>query len=80
MVAFRSSLPYFFPHTFPGHSIIHFRFVCYSCPVVVFLPEPLAQGDMHTSQRKLLIVFEVSRPEGIRCTSSVESVADSVPF
>jgi hypothetical protein len=51
------------------------------CPVVVFQPEPVAQGHMHTSQRKLLIlVFEVSRPEGIRYTSCIELVANSALF
>jgi len=50
MVALRSLLPYFFPHAFSFHTIVQFRVVCHLCPVVVFLPEPVAQGRMHTLQ------------------------------
>ena len=39
-----------FPHSFPLYSIFPLQFVLQSCPAVLFLPQPIAQGHLHISQ------------------------------
>ena len=58
MIPLRFSLPQFSPHSFPFHSTFQFQLVYQSCPVLPFLPQPVAQGHVRISQCEF---FEVSK-------------------